>query len=248
VIDATSNRPKIYRLIQIGCICGILIWLVLLSAASPRAARPDVQSDILGLIRQCVENSSDNKSQVRVGTNALTLAQYGCINYVRDEYAVLDYNIRRAAFTQQQFRGEILLWMVVIITFGGVGLAALQLYAAYRLAQLADGRVAGGTGDLMGDGQLSIEHGKVSVRSSVTGLLVLTLSLAFFVVYVAWVYPITQIEDKAKTAPPATTSNNLLPGVGQILEKAQSLTNTVQSSTGSSTGPNSQANPPAGTK
>lgn len=53
----------------------------------------------------------------------------------------------------------------------------------------------------------------VSLKSSVTGVVILTISLAFFITYVKWIYPIsTQIDPEAaattSSAPIAIGSNS----------------------------------------
>jgi hypothetical protein len=145
----------------------------------------------------------------------LSSLQISCVNYVRDEYALEDFNIRRSEFYQQQYRGEVFLWMVVVITISGVALAALQLYAAFRLA--ISGKMTSADGALLSDGELSIETGKISLRSSVAGLFILALSLAFFIGYVYWVYPVRQLQpDKASIADTAHPGVVLLPGFGRL--------------------------------
>jgi hypothetical protein len=211
------NSPAAFRIAIGTALCAVVIWLTVLTATGRPSGRPnDPQNEILNRIQSCIEASTDSSRQTRVGSQAMTLAQVGCINYIRGEFSLLDYNIRRSEFIQQQFRGEILLWMVVTITFAGVGLAALQLFAAYQLARLGNGSGS----SLATEGQLSIEHGKISVRSSVTGLLVLALSLAFFIVYVKWIYPVIELRPDSSTNT-QSAANLILPGVGQLLPANQ---------------------------
>ena len=119
-----------------------------------------------------------------------------CYNHAYRALLLDDFRIRRTAFVQQQFQGNVMLWMVVTITLSGVALAGLQLLAASRLA-------ATGHASLATDGVLSLERGKISLRSSVTGLLILVVSLAFFGIYVKWIYPIS--ETSAQRAPRQAT-------------------------------------------
>jgi hypothetical protein len=132
-----------------------------------------------------------------------------CYLRVRNEQILDDFPIRHATFVRQQFDSRVLLWMVVTITFSGVVLAALQLLAAYRLA------VAGRAGDQLSQQQeLTLEQNKISLKSSVTGLLILVTSLAFFIIYVSWVFTIREIplgRDQKVSGP-----QNLLPGVGGL--------------------------------
>ncbi|MFS8051565.1 hypothetical protein QD357_01935 [Rhizobium sp. BR 317] len=89
--------------------------------------------------------------------------------------------VRQALYLRQIFENEVMLWMVVIITLSGVVLAAFQLLASYKLAVL-------GKDSLSSASDLTIEHNKIALKSSVTGLLILTVSLAFFAIYVTFVF------------------------------------------------------------
>ncbi|CAB3744350.1 hypothetical protein LMG24238_07244 [Paraburkholderia sediminicola] len=73
--------------------------------------------------------------------------------------------------------------MVVTTTVSGVLLSAVQLVAAYKLASAASSKDMGSQG-----GSVDLEVGKISVKSSVTGLLILAVSFAFFIVFVNSVY------------------------------------------------------------
>lgn len=111
---------------------------------------------------------------------------YMCYEQIFEEDSLTDFGIRKSAFLNQQAETPVMLWMVVAITLSGVLLAAIQLIAAYRLT--ASGKVGFEQG-----GQLSIEAHKISLGSSVTGLIILTVSLAFFIVFVTQVYVVKEM-------------------------------------------------------
>jgi hypothetical protein len=119
-----------------------------------------------------------------------------CYDQVRGEDLLGDFHVRKLNFVQQEYDSRILLWMVVAITISGVLLAAIQLLAAYRLSSLAGADFASGQG-----GELKLDPKSISLKSSVTGLLILMISFAFFIVYVRWVYPIqTRMDPEADPA------------------------------------------------
>jgi hypothetical protein len=93
---------------------------------------------------------------------------------------------------------------VVTITLAGVLMAGFQVWASFKLAS------TGAKGNFGEDSTIAIERGKLYVRSSTTGLLILVVSFAFFVVYVRWIYPIQEVDlDRAKgTETTASDSNN----------------------------------------
>jgi hypothetical protein len=117
---------------------------------------------------------------------------------------VSESSIRRGLYIHQRYENNVILFMVVLITLSGAALAGVQLLTSYNLAA---------TGHLGGDGatDLSLEQGKLSIKSSVTGLVVLALSLAFFGIYIVKVYSIIPSADAkdvpaSQAAPPDTAS------------------------------------------
>jgi hypothetical protein len=109
-----------------------------------------------------------------------------CYAEVNEEDTLAEFGIRRSAFLNQQLQTPVMLWLVVSITVSGVLLAAIQLLAGYRLA-LA-GKAAFDQG-----GKLDFDKSKISLSSSVTGLLILVISLAFFYIFVTQVYLIKEV-------------------------------------------------------
>jgi len=106
-----------------------------------------------------------------------------------------DYRIRKSKFLVQLSADPVILWMVVLITLSGVVLAAYQLHEAFKLAQ----RIGSQKQELGGELSFGADTGFV-VKSSVTGLLILAVSLAFFLVYARFVYKIEFISSGQSTA------------------------------------------------
>lgn len=104
-----------------------------------------------------------------------------CYAEVNEEDRLVEFEINRSALLNQQAETPVLLWMVVAITMSGVFLAAVQLMAGYKLA-------SAGKGNLEQGGELGLENNRLSLKSSVTGLIILTISLAFFYIFVSQVY------------------------------------------------------------
>jgi hypothetical protein len=111
-----------------------------------------------------------------------------CYSTLRSQDLLHDFAIRKLNFAQQYRANGILMWMIVIITMSGVCLAALQLLASYRLAEASKRALAT-------SGEISLQHDRIVLRSSVTGLFILLLSFAFFLVYVLYVYRFEKWQD-----------------------------------------------------
>ena len=125
-----------------------------------------------------------------------------CYARVNEEDTLAEFGIRRNAFLNQQDETGVLMWMVVLITISGVVLAGLQLVAGFRLASL--GKAAFEQG-----GQFVLETKKVSLNSSVTGVLVLAISLCFFYVFAKEIYLIRVIGDDLHSPPTKSISSSL---------------------------------------
>jgi hypothetical protein len=108
-----------------------------------------------------------------------------CGNQIYNGMYFADFNIRREKFIRQELDERVNLWMVVCITISGVLLAGVQLFMSYKLAVL-------GRAEFAKDTSLLAEQGKISLQSSVTGVIILTISLAFFFVYVKWIYAVDE--------------------------------------------------------
>lgn len=125
-----------------------------------------------------------------------------------------DFRLRKEKFTRQDLDERVILVLVVTITASGVLLAGLQLLGSFKLATRDRAKFAE-------ESSLSLERDKISLKSSVTGLLILMISFLFFFVYVKWVYMMTTIGtspdpdlsaglpadfDDSSSKPPTTTT------------------------------------------
>lgn len=125
------------------------------------------------------------------------LAEY-CYSILRSQGLLHDFAIRKLNFAQQYRANGILMWMIVVITVSGVLLAALQLMASYRLAEASKRALAA-------SGEVSLQRDRIVLRSSVTGLFILLLSFAFFLVYVLYVYRFERWHDDDLSKPQQAT-------------------------------------------
>jgi hypothetical protein len=160
-------------------------------------------------LNQCRTTTLELMKPDKMDLTLLTDVSNFCQYRVYGEDTLGDYNVRRSSYVQQQFDTRVLLWMVVAITLSGVVLAGLQLLAGYRLASVGRSEFqSGGQG-----GEVRFDAKGMSVKSSVTGLLILTVSFAFFIVYVKWVYPLNETPISAGAGTPVTVGAAAL-GVG----------------------------------
>ena len=154
--------------------------------------------DVFGCTIQVLERLGDQTTNLDVFDHASLI----CSKILYWNFLVHDFELRREKFAQQNSDDRVLLWMVVSITIGGVVLSAMQLYGSFRLATSGKGSLADPPSEV------SLEKGRLAVKSSVTGLLILTTSFAFFLVFVLFVY---QFKDDKVSYPeqPAALGANL---------------------------------------
>lgn len=134
-------------------------------------------------ISQCDRDTGAALSINRGDLVSLDRLSTHCIQIVRNLRIIEDFEVRRQAFLQQYQRGEIILWLVISITVSGIVMAAVQLVAAYNLS-IAFGQV------VTNDSELTFDAKGMTIRSTVSGLVILAMSFAFFLVYVVDVYPV----------------------------------------------------------
>jgi hypothetical protein len=153
-----------------------------IALAHSRQAPPDAGQQF----SSCIDGTFKTIRVSAPDTATYTAVWRLCGEQIYDIDALNDFAIRKEKFTQQELDERVILFLVVAITLSGVCLAGLQLLVSYKLASRR--RV-----NFTEDSTLSLEHDKVSLRSSVTGLMILVVSLGFFIIYVKWVYTIREV-------------------------------------------------------
>jgi hypothetical protein len=149
--------------------------------AEPRSARPQTMT-----LPQCIETYITRIKPDPVDINVMKGYGSACNDLIRNQNGADMAVATAAVYTNQRYNTNVLLWMVVAITLSGVALAALQLLGSYRLAAAGHGQFSDGAG-----GDVTLSATSVAVKSSVVGVVILGISLAFFIVFVGYVYPIT---------------------------------------------------------
>jgi hypothetical protein len=190
-----------------GLVSGLFV-LRLVTSAPPKDPLTLETQALTSCIKDTVDFMKPEKVDFEFYENVWRL----CGNQSYNNLVFVDFAIRREKFVQQEFDERVNLWMVVAITISGVVLAGVQLFMSYKLA-------SAGRGDLAKDSLLVAEQGKISLQSSVTGVVILVLSLVFFIVYVKWIYSVEEFKlerpnslEQAPVAPQRLPGRRLLDG------------------------------------
>jgi hypothetical protein len=189
-----------------GILIGALGFVLFFRTAQGTGA--DVAVDLShhhAVMHDCVSNVMKTILPSQVNAGLYERVWRLCGNQIFNGLYLDDFLIRRQKFIQQELDERVNLWLVVTITVSGIILAALQLFMSFKLA--SDGRL-----DFAKDSQLAVEAGKISLKSSITGVLILALSLAFFMIYVVYIYSIREVPlDRPSNLQTPTESEEVLP-------------------------------------
>jgi hypothetical protein len=91
----------------------------------------------------------------------------------------MDVNI--ATFEAQQFASKVLLFLVVFVVIAGIAFSGFQLWKSVT------------AGGVQGSSEMEVSASRVRVTSSVVGVIVLAISLAFLYIYASHIYEIKTI-------------------------------------------------------
>ena len=154
-----------------------------------RPNKNDIVEQYFSLIptmSSCIEElfAPSSRQTVSVGFDEVSKL---CYPHIHLQGLLTDFLLRRSQFLQQNYADNMVLWMVVILTMSGVLLAALQLGASYKLT------AAGRQNGINDNHEISIEQGRLVLKSSIAGVIILLISFAFFYVFIIHVYHIKAV-------------------------------------------------------
>ncbi|MGH6921170.1 MAG: hypothetical protein ACREJ0_26130, partial [Geminicoccaceae bacterium] len=98
-------------------------------------------------------------------------------------YRKAGYEHRLGVFAWQSLSTKIIFVVVLLLVLAGIYFAAIQFHAGLRRRDGAD----------PAETELSLSLSEVKVRSPVLGVIILTISLAFFYLYLVHIYPIRNV-------------------------------------------------------
>lgn len=117
-----------------------------------------------------------------------TIAMYQQAMRAYYEYRVSGFEHRKNVFLWQLTSSKMIFFGVLLMVFCGICFSGIQFYKSMTMSKL-DG------GEAMETGVTEFEASTsgIKVTSSVLGIIVLVISLAFFYLYLVYVYPISEI-------------------------------------------------------
>lgn len=104
------------------------------------------------------------------------------------DYRKRGYEHRLSVFWWQSLSTQIIFYIVLGLVFAGIYFAAIQFHVGLRRRRDVDESSAH-----PGETEISLSLGEFKVRSPVLGVIILTISLAFFYLYLVHVYPVRNV-------------------------------------------------------
>jgi hypothetical protein len=215
ILPPKSISPRSFRLrwtpqtagtllaVLVGVIVVIAVMIYMLKAATA----PELGlADKTRTVSECIDRLS-SRVKTPNSENELGAALQICYSIVSTSLLAEEQENRNGNLLLQRSENVVLMWMVVVITVSGVFLAGLQLWASFELAR-------NGQADLSAGGSLNVTKSSVVVQSSVIGVIILSISFAFFMVFVIEVYKIDQIPRSSEPSQSSSTPYSNA-GIGQ---------------------------------
>jgi hypothetical protein len=115
-----------------------------------------------------------------------TTAAYQATLQAYYAYRKAGYEHRLGVFEWQSLSTKVIFVVVLLLVLAGIYFAAIQFHAGLR-------RQGGAKPASPEETELSLSLREVKVRSPVLGVIILTISLAFFYLYLVHVYPIRDV-------------------------------------------------------
>lgn len=116
-----------------------------------------------------------------------TMAIYQDAMYAYYEYRVSGFEHRKEVFAWQLYSSKLIFWCVLLLVFSGICFSGIQFYKSIRKEQ------TGETATESSVTEFEASAKGIKVTSPVLGVIILVISLAFFYLYLVYVYPIREI-------------------------------------------------------
>jgi hypothetical protein len=188
---ARSRRAQFIAIAVLILLIGLGSGVLLSFRLQPQLQTSEITlagnpNDHTKAISACIDRTFDKIKPAKTTAGLYERLWRLCSNEIFNDLFLEDFLIRREKFLRQNLDERVTLWLVVSITISGILLAAVQLFMSFKLASR-------GVGEFAKDSEFALENTKLSIRSSITGAVILTLSLAFFMVYVIWIYTVREV-------------------------------------------------------
>ena len=182
----------------------LLLWTGLV-AGQPPALKPRLPQPVFGTGGAAQDpGSSAVKEGACLAPEPAAKAACWAMMTASYRYWASSYEHRRESFEWNLLASQIIFVAVLLLVFSGLAFAAIQFRMAFAASRPAGVAPATGTPEgtpaVQSDAlrvEMEFSKGGVKVNSSVLGVIILLISMAFFYLYARYVYPIHDIRLEA---------------------------------------------------
>jgi hypothetical protein len=122
-------------------------------------------------------------------------ANSSAVQQSNDAYNVWVNGFRERTYENQLFQTRVIFSLVILLVFAGLFFSWIQFQHAFHLKRVLSKRVAAPSDEATAaaPAQDEVSFGKdgVVIKSAYLGVIILAISMAFFFLYLVYVYPIT---------------------------------------------------------
>lgn len=180
----------------------LLTILILISSFSTKAQDADTINDFSEFDELLDEQVSNDSVSIDSLGYLLEAVQFEKLKYEKLAYTYYMESLdnRRRVFSWTHFSSVVIFWMVTIIVLFGLIFSTIQ----FRISMLNAQKKAASnlaTEDESTKTGLKISMSGLEVNSSVLGIIILVISLAFFYLYLIYIYPVKEFQFDDKELP-----------------------------------------------
>ena len=173
------------------------------SGSQPPPTREQLETQV-SILQEYIKRLEAQKAASSDDIDAAVLKAYKEAQVKQYESMVTQADLVNQAFYEQRFISRISLALVALVVVAGVTFSAMQLWQTIKVAG----------SPLSNDVEISAS--RIKLTTSVIGLIVLAISLAFFYVF----FTINlRVERAGSSTPVSTTAQNSVPTVAQSSSK-----------------------------
>jgi hypothetical protein len=148
------------------------------SAQEPEPTREQLQTQINILLDQIKALQAANTTTQAASIDPDLHSAYVEAKKKEYEYVTKIMELNIEAFNAQRWSAYVILFLVVVVVISGISFSGFQLWKSISVAGVQTSN------------ELELSASKVRITSSVVGIVVLTISLAFLYIYTVQVYQI----------------------------------------------------------
>lgn len=145
-------------------------------------SKPRVEKDVVPKAGKTASASSGPVEPPSPAMDPQTNARYQESLRASYDFQIYSYTQAKKTFDWQYWSSKVIFWVVLVLVGAGLAFSALQFYLGYKAGTV---KAEESTFEATLQG--------VKVSSSVLGVIVLTISIVFFYLYLKYVYPITNV-------------------------------------------------------